>query len=182
MSRILIVDDDANSARSLSRMLRKSGHDETRVEHSAATALQAATEFVPSIIFVDIELPEVSGYDVALLLHQHPVDGQRRAYGSRSGADSRIRAIPRETGIRRSTAGSAGHAFAMAARCTSEGGVSIECQATTASCFDHVVASRNVPDRRARNGAVSDGLERPTEQFPRHSLWQRLGVRSRISA
>jgi CheY-like chemotaxis protein len=72
MTRILIVDDDADSAQSLFRMLQKSGHDETRVESSAATALKAAVEFGPSIIFVDIELPDVSGYDVALLLHQHP--------------------------------------------------------------------------------------------------------------
>ena len=61
MARVLIVDDDAGSARLLSRMLQESGHDETRVARSAVTALQ-----------VDIELPDMSGYDVALLLHQHP--------------------------------------------------------------------------------------------------------------
>jgi CheY-like chemotaxis protein len=72
MTRILIVDDDVDSAQSLCRMLQEAGHDETRVESSAATALKAAAEFVPGIIFVDIELPDVSGYDVALLLHQHP--------------------------------------------------------------------------------------------------------------
>jgi CheY-like chemotaxis protein len=72
MDRILIVDDDADSARSLLQMLRTAGDHETRVEVSAATALQAAVEFDPSIIFVDIELPDASGYDVARLLHQHP--------------------------------------------------------------------------------------------------------------
>lgn len=70
--RILIVDDDADSARALSRMLRESGHDETRIVHSAATALKAAVEYVPGVAFVDIELPDMSGYDVALRLHQHP--------------------------------------------------------------------------------------------------------------
>jgi CheY-like chemotaxis protein len=72
MTRILIVDDDVDTTRSLARMLRELGHDDTRVEHSAATALRAAIEFAPSVIFVDIELPDLSGYDVALLLHQHP--------------------------------------------------------------------------------------------------------------
>ena len=72
MTRILIVDDDVDSARSLESMLQESGHDETRIEHSAVTALQAAIEFAPGVIFVDIELPDLSGYDVARLLHQHP--------------------------------------------------------------------------------------------------------------
>ena len=72
MARILIVDDDVDSALTLARMLQESGHDETRVEHSARTALATAVEFHPNIIFVDVELPDMSGYDVALLLHQHP--------------------------------------------------------------------------------------------------------------
>ncbi|HZF26714.1 MAG TPA: response regulator [Steroidobacteraceae bacterium] len=72
MARVLIVDDDAESAQVLSRTLQKSGHDETRVVHSAVTALRSAVEFRPDIIFVDIELPDMSGYDVALFLHQHP--------------------------------------------------------------------------------------------------------------
>jgi CheY-like chemotaxis protein len=72
MARILIVDDDVDAARALSRMLEELGHAETRVKHSAATARKAAVEFRPSIIFVDIELPDMSGYDLALLLHQHP--------------------------------------------------------------------------------------------------------------
>jgi len=70
--RILIVDDDVESARSLAKMLADAGYKETRLEHSAASALKAAIEFGPSLIFVDIELPDMSGYDVALLLYQHP--------------------------------------------------------------------------------------------------------------
>ena len=72
MARILIVDDDVDSARSLAGLLREWGHDEVRTEHSAGMALEAAVEFNPSIIFLDIELPDMSGYEVARLLHQHP--------------------------------------------------------------------------------------------------------------
>jgi CheY-like chemotaxis protein len=72
MARILIVDDDAASASSLVRILQDSGYGDTRVVRSAATALRAAIDFDPGIIFVDIELPDMTGYDVALLLHQHP--------------------------------------------------------------------------------------------------------------
>jgi CheY-like chemotaxis protein len=42
------------------------------VAHSAATALEVANQFIPSIVFLDIELPDMSGYEAALLLHQHP--------------------------------------------------------------------------------------------------------------
>jgi CheY-like chemotaxis protein len=70
--RSLIVDDDAGSARTLARMLQESGHHQTRIVHSAASALEAAVEYAPGIGFVDIELPDMSGYDLALRLHQHP--------------------------------------------------------------------------------------------------------------
>jgi CheY-like chemotaxis protein len=101
MTRILIVDDDADSAQSLFRMLQKSGHDETRVESSAATALKAAVEFVPSIIFVDIELPEVSGYDVALLLHQHPQLRQTRLIALTDSGEHPGREQARTSGFER---------------------------------------------------------------------------------
>lgn len=101
MARILIVDDDADSAQSLFRMLHESGHDETRVENSAATALKAATEFVPSIIFVDIELPDVSGYDVALLLHQHPQLRQTRLIALTDSGEHPGREQARTSGFER---------------------------------------------------------------------------------
>ena len=39
--------------------------------HSAADAVAAAVEFPPAIVFLDIELPDMSGYEVATILHQH---------------------------------------------------------------------------------------------------------------
>jgi CheY-like chemotaxis protein len=72
MARILIVDDDVDSALSLAQLLHEAGHDDTHVAHSVASALQEAVEFGPNIIFMDIELPDMSGYDAARLMHQHP--------------------------------------------------------------------------------------------------------------
>lgn len=69
--RILIVDDDVQMARSLASMIEASGTYETRMVHRAADAVAAASEYPPSIVFLDIELPEMSGYDVAVLLTQH---------------------------------------------------------------------------------------------------------------
>jgi CheY-like chemotaxis protein len=101
MTRILIVDDDMDSARSLESMLQESGHDETRVEHSAATALRAAIEFAPRIIFVDIELPDLSGYDVALLLHQHPRLQQMRLIALTDSGEHLGREHARASGFER---------------------------------------------------------------------------------
>ena len=69
---VLIVDDHADSAKSLVALLQELGHNETRVAYSAATALQTAVEFGPEIVLMDVELPDMSGYDAALLMHQHP--------------------------------------------------------------------------------------------------------------
>ena len=69
--RILIVDDDVALAKSLATMLEAAGAFETRIVHRAADAIAAAVEHAPAIVFLDIELPDSSGYEVAKLLHQH---------------------------------------------------------------------------------------------------------------
>jgi len=69
--RILIVDDDVAVAKSLATMLEAAGAYETRLVHRAAEAVTAAVEHAPAIVFLDIELPDMSGYDVAKLLRQH---------------------------------------------------------------------------------------------------------------
>ena len=63
--RVLIVDDDVELAQSLARMIEAAGTYETRMVHSAADALAVAVEFPPVIVFLDIELPDMSGYEVA---------------------------------------------------------------------------------------------------------------------
>ena len=67
--RILIVDDDVALARSLRDMLAAAGDYDTRMVFCAADAMAAAADSPPAIVFLDIELPDMSGYDVARLLH-----------------------------------------------------------------------------------------------------------------
>ncbi|HEV7607337.1 MAG TPA: response regulator [Steroidobacteraceae bacterium] len=71
LPRILIVDDDVGFAESLAAMLEAAGPYEVRMVHRAADAVVVATEFPPDIVFLDIELPDRSAYDVAKLLQQH---------------------------------------------------------------------------------------------------------------
>jgi len=62
--KILIVDDNVDSADSLACLLKMDGHS-IRVANTASAALAAQAEFLPDIMFLDIGLPEMNGYEVA---------------------------------------------------------------------------------------------------------------------
>jgi PAS domain S-box-containing protein len=62
--RVLVVDDNEDAANSLAMMLRLEGHEVSTV-FSASGALSAADRSKPEIIFLDIGLPQMDGYEVA---------------------------------------------------------------------------------------------------------------------
>ena len=62
--RILVVDDNQDSAESLAMMLELLGH-EVRSATDGLTGLEAARVFLPEVMFLDIWMPRVSGYDLA---------------------------------------------------------------------------------------------------------------------
>jgi signal transduction histidine kinase/ActR/RegA family two-component response regulator len=62
--RILLVDDNVDFASSMSLLLQRLGH-EVRVAHTAAEALAVARELRPEIGFLDLGLPDASGYELA---------------------------------------------------------------------------------------------------------------------
>ena len=70
--RILLVDDNADFATSLSILLQSLGH-EVRVANDARAGLAVAREFAPHFAFLDIGLPEINGYQLAGQLRAHPV-------------------------------------------------------------------------------------------------------------
>ncbi|HEX8955663.1 MAG TPA: response regulator, partial [Burkholderiaceae bacterium] len=65
--KILVADDNVDAAATLSTMLKMLGH-KVRVVHGGRQALEAASEFKPEIVFLDIGMPDMSGYDVAAQL------------------------------------------------------------------------------------------------------------------
>jgi len=69
--RILVVDDNVDTAESMAFLLRLKGH-EIRVAHSGLTAIDAALSFAPEIVLLDIGLPGLDGYQVARKLRRHP--------------------------------------------------------------------------------------------------------------
>ena len=68
--RILIVDYDMRSSESLELMLRASGYPETRVAYSGHAALAIAADFQPSVVLLEPDLLDISGYEVARLLRE----------------------------------------------------------------------------------------------------------------
>lgn len=101
MARVLIVDDDELSAQTLVRALHEFGHHETRVARSAGDALRAAVEFQPAMIFLDIELPDMGGYELATLLHQHSHLQQMKLIALTNKGDHPAREHARTSGFER---------------------------------------------------------------------------------
>jgi signal transduction histidine kinase len=63
--RLLIVDDNLDTATGLAEHLRESGAHEVRLAQSGHGGLAAAEEFVPEVVLLDIGLPDIDGYEVA---------------------------------------------------------------------------------------------------------------------
>ncbi len=69
--RLLVVDDNADGAEMLATMLELLGHD-AEIAFDGPAALQAIREHRPDLVFLDIGLPGMSGYEVAERLRSDP--------------------------------------------------------------------------------------------------------------
>lgn len=61
--RILVVDDNMNAAESLAMMLSMAGN-ETMTARDGLEALEVAETFRPNVVFLDIGMPKLNGYEV----------------------------------------------------------------------------------------------------------------------
>ena len=69
--RLLVVDDNVDAAESLALLLQLKGHD-VRVVHDGPSALAAVEADPPDLVFLDIGMPVMNGYEVAQRLRQRP--------------------------------------------------------------------------------------------------------------
>jgi PAS domain S-box-containing protein len=69
--RILVVDDNPDSANSLGMVLEVEGHEVDSV-YSAQDALERVESFKPDVVLLDIGLPGMDGYEVARRLRARP--------------------------------------------------------------------------------------------------------------
>ncbi|HEX2223414.1 MAG TPA: ATP-binding protein [Thermoanaerobaculia bacterium] len=74
--KILVVDDNRDSAESLALLMGMTGH-EVRTAYDGQFALVEARAFEPDVVVLDIGLPGMDGYQVAHHLRQEP-GGERR--------------------------------------------------------------------------------------------------------
>ncbi len=68
-SRVLVVDDNRDSADSLAVLVRLWGH-EARTAHEGLSAVKAARAYRPDSVLLDIGLPGLDGYEVARQLRR----------------------------------------------------------------------------------------------------------------
>jgi len=69
--RLLIVDDNRDSADSLALLLRSLGH-EVCVAYDGQQAIDAAISFHPNVLIVDLAMPVLDGFTVAKRLRAVP--------------------------------------------------------------------------------------------------------------
>lgn len=81
--RVLVVDDSRDSADSLGILLRHLGA-ETQVVYDGISALEALRGFRPSVVFLDIAMPGMDGYETARRIRSMP-DGREAALVALTG-------------------------------------------------------------------------------------------------
>src|SRR5579883_2100153 len=69
--RLLVVDDNQDAADSLATLLRLQG-PEVRVAYSGMAAVEMTKTYTPDVVFLDIGMPGMDGYEVARRLRQTP--------------------------------------------------------------------------------------------------------------
>lgn len=69
--RVLIVDDNRDSAETLATLLQIGGN-ETRTAHDGLAAVAAAEAFRPEVALLDIGLPGLNGWDTARRIREQP--------------------------------------------------------------------------------------------------------------
>jgi CheY-like chemotaxis protein len=76
--RILIVNEDMRSADSLKRTLHDLGYFTTFTAYSARRALVAAVNFLPAVALLDLELSDMTGFQLAHQFRSHLSKGVRK--------------------------------------------------------------------------------------------------------
>ena len=69
--RVLVVDDNCDAADSLAMVLRCEGHA-VEIAYTGADAIERVETFRPDVVFLDIGLPQVDGYQVARRIRASP--------------------------------------------------------------------------------------------------------------
>jgi CheY-like chemotaxis protein len=75
LTRILVVDDLKDITESMSLLFEALGH-ETRTAADGQQAVDAADAFAPDIVFMDLDMPVLNGYEAARAIRGAPLARQ----------------------------------------------------------------------------------------------------------
>ncbi len=70
--RVLIVDDNGDAARTLGMLVGALGANDIHVALGGEDALRIAAELKPDVVFLDLKMPGMDGYEVARRLRDEP--------------------------------------------------------------------------------------------------------------
>jgi CheY-like chemotaxis protein len=69
--RILVADDFPQSAEILARLLRQDGNI-VQIAQDGVEAIEAAAQFCPDVVVLDISMPKLGGYEAARIIREQP--------------------------------------------------------------------------------------------------------------
>jgi CheY-like chemotaxis protein len=96
--RILVVDDNEDTALNLAYLFRTWGHD-VRVVHDGLSAVEAARDFQTDAVLLDIGLPHMDGFEVARRLRLLPELSRVLIVGASGYSGEKDRRRASEVGI-----------------------------------------------------------------------------------
>ena len=99
--RILIADVDMKASHSLELLLQAAGYSHTRVAYSGHAALAIAEDFQPSVVLVELNLLDMSGYELARLLRAQAPNRDLRLMAMTSSGEYAGRELARVRGFER---------------------------------------------------------------------------------
>ena len=96
--RVLVVDDNVPSAKTIGWMLELSGHMPT-LAHDGESALDLARKLQPDVVLLDIVMPGMNGYDVCRALRDDPTFAGTVMIAQTGWGQARDRQQAREAGF-----------------------------------------------------------------------------------
>lgn len=70
--RVLIADDHADTADNLGLLIKELNH-EVCVTYGGLNALKVAADFLPDLILLDLEMPDLNGFELVKLMRQSSI-------------------------------------------------------------------------------------------------------------
>jgi CheY-like chemotaxis protein len=98
--RVLVADDNEDSAETLSLLLQTLGN-EVRIVHDGKRAVEESEAFRPHVALLDIGMPGLDGYEVARLIRSKPWGAQIVLIALTGWGEEEDRRLAREAGFDR---------------------------------------------------------------------------------